>query len=240
MTAWLPEATAGRPCSWPRRASTSSPRTPMAGTRRSVAHPPPQPRWLEQPRSCGRPTRASNGVIVGRLGRSAAPAGTSRRHRQRTPGPGAGHGRSRHVGGRAARRGRRGGRGTLRRSLRGGRGAHLDRGRCRQQLDDPGQLGRHRARGRRRPGVPCRRGAPATNTNNFAAGTGFNSITISGTGYILSGNSMALGVGNLASTAVGSTNTVSIAMCLRGDRTDHGHQRRTARPRRPSSAAPAA
>ena len=54
--------------------------------------------------------------------------------------------------------------------------------------------------------------ARLSNTNDFAAATSFNSITISGSGYTLSGNSIALGAGNLAESGVGATNTISIAM----------------------------
>ncbi|MDQ6794079.1 MAG: S8 family serine peptidase, partial [Chloroflexota bacterium] len=61
--------------------------------------------------------------------------------------------------------------------------------------------------------------ARLANTNNFVAGTGFNSITISGTGYTLAGNSVALGVGNLASTGVATTNTISLPMSFAATRT---------------------
>ena len=54
--------------------------------------------------------------------------------------------------------------------------------------------------------------ARLSNTNNFAAATAFNSITISGTGYTLAGNSVALGATGLTSSAIGSANTVSLAM----------------------------
>ena len=54
--------------------------------------------------------------------------------------------------------------------------------------------------------------ARLSNTNNFAAATAFNSITISGTGYTLAGNSIALGATGLTSSAIGSTNTVSLPM----------------------------
>jgi len=56
--------------------------------------------------------------------------------------------------------------------------------------------------------------ARLANTNDFAAGTSFNSITISGSGYTLSGNSIALGTGNLAETGVAATNTISFAMAF--------------------------
>jgi fibronectin-binding autotransporter adhesin len=61
--------------------------------------------------------------------------------------------------------------------------------------------------------------ARLNNTNDFAAGTSFNSITLSGTGYTLSGNSVALGVGGMTSSAAGSANTVSFAMSFATDRT---------------------
>ena len=56
--------------------------------------------------------------------------------------------------------------------------------------------------------------ARLSNTNDFAAATSFNSITISGTGYTLAGNAIALATGNLVSSAVASTNTVNIAMAF--------------------------
>ena len=51
-----------------------------------------------------------------------------------------------------------------------------------------------------------------SNTNDFAAATSFKSITIAGSGYTLSGNSIALGIGNLAESGVGASNTISLAM----------------------------
>ncbi len=61
--------------------------------------------------------------------------------------------------------------------------------------------------------------ARLSNTNDFAAGTGFNSITISGSGYALSGNSVALGPGGLTASAVAATNSVAFAMSFAADRT---------------------
>ncbi|MDQ2966215.1 MAG: S8 family serine peptidase, partial [Chloroflexota bacterium] len=61
--------------------------------------------------------------------------------------------------------------------------------------------------------------ARLSNTNDFAAGTAFNSITISGTGYTLAGNSVALGAGNLAETAAGAANTISFAISFAATRT---------------------
>ena len=56
--------------------------------------------------------------------------------------------------------------------------------------------------------------ARLSNTNNFLAGTSFNSITISGTGYTLAGNALALGAGGLTASGVGATNTISLAMAF--------------------------
>ena len=61
--------------------------------------------------------------------------------------------------------------------------------------------------------------ARLANTNNLAAGTTFGSITISGTGYTLGGNALALGVGNLTASGVGATNTISFAIALAATRT---------------------
>ena len=54
--------------------------------------------------------------------------------------------------------------------------------------------------------------ARLSNTNNYANGTAFNSITLSGTGYALAGNRIALGATGLASSAVGSANTLSLQL----------------------------
>ena len=61
--------------------------------------------------------------------------------------------------------------------------------------------------------------ARLTANNDFAAATAFNSITISGTGYTLTGNSVALGAGGLTASAVGATDTVSLALSFAADRT---------------------
>ena len=61
--------------------------------------------------------------------------------------------------------------------------------------------------------------AKLSNTNNFANGMTFNSITISGTGYTLAGNSIVLGAGGISATAAASSNTVSIAISLAATRT---------------------
>ena len=54
--------------------------------------------------------------------------------------------------------------------------------------------------------------ARLSNTNNFGNGTAFNSITISGTGYTLAGNRVALGATGLTSSAAASANTVSLQL----------------------------
>ncbi|HUK22511.1 MAG TPA: autotransporter-associated beta strand repeat-containing protein [Gemmatimonadales bacterium] len=61
--------------------------------------------------------------------------------------------------------------------------------------------------------------ANLSNTNGMAAGTGFNSITISGSGYTLAGNSVALGAGGLTDASVAGTNTISLAMSFAATRT---------------------
>jgi len=53
-----------------------------------------------------------------------------------------------------------------------------------------------------------------TNTNNYPAATSFNSITILGSGYTLSGNSIALGTAGLTETGVTATNTISLAISV--------------------------
>ena len=83
--------------------------------------------------------------------------------------------------------------------------------------------------------------ARLSNTNNFAAGTSFRSITISGTGYTLSGNSVALGVGNLAATGVGVQRTPSSCRWpSRPPRRSRSPTPGPPSPRAASSAAPAA
>ncbi len=54
--------------------------------------------------------------------------------------------------------------------------------------------------------------ARLSNTNDFVAGTSFASITISGTGYTLAGNSVALGATGISASAASATNTVNLAM----------------------------
>ena len=56
--------------------------------------------------------------------------------------------------------------------------------------------------------------ARLSNTNNYAAATAFNSITISGTGYTLAGNQVALGAGGLTESAVGASNTVNLPFAV--------------------------
>jgi len=54
-----------------------------------------------------------------------------------------------------------------------------------------------------------------SNSNNFAADTAFNSITIQGTGYMLAGNRITLGAGGITQTT--GTNTISLAIVLGAD-----------------------
>ena len=55
--------------------------------------------------------------------------------------------------------------------------------------------------------------AQATNTNNFAAGTRFNTIQIQGSGYNISGNAIELYGGLTANNAAG-TNTLGLELSL--------------------------
>jgi autotransporter-associated beta strand protein len=61
--------------------------------------------------------------------------------------------------------------------------------------------------------------ANLSNTNNIAAGTGFNSITLTGSGYTLAGNQVGLGAGNLADSSVAGTNTISLPLAFAATRT---------------------
>lgn len=61
--------------------------------------------------------------------------------------------------------------------------------------------------------------ANVSNTNNIAAGTGFNSITLTGSGYTLAGNQVTLGAGNLADSSVAGTNTISLPLAFAATRT---------------------
>jgi fibronectin-binding autotransporter adhesin len=56
-------------------------------------------------------------------------------------------------------------------------------------------------------------------SNDIAAGTSFNSITISGSGYTLAGNSIALGAGDLNDTNTSGSNTISLAISMSATRT---------------------
>jgi fibronectin-binding autotransporter adhesin len=56
-------------------------------------------------------------------------------------------------------------------------------------------------------------------SNDIAAGTSFNSITISGSGYTLAGNSIALAAGNLSDTNTSGSNTISLAISMSATRT---------------------
>jgi autotransporter-associated beta strand protein len=55
-------------------------------------------------------------------------------------------------------------------------------------------------------------------SNDIAAGTSFNSITISGSGYTLAGNSITL-AGNVSDTSSSGSNTISLAMSMAATRT---------------------
>jgi fibronectin-binding autotransporter adhesin len=56
-------------------------------------------------------------------------------------------------------------------------------------------------------------------SNDIPAGTSFNSITISGIGYTLAGNSIALGAGNFADSNASGSNTISLAISISATRT---------------------
>src|SRR5262249_14009564 len=61
--------------------------------------------------------------------------------------------------------------------------------------------------------------ARLNNVNDFAAGTPFASITLSGTGYLLSGNAITLGVGGLTDSGTGDfNNQISLDLVLPADR----------------------
>ena len=55
-------------------------------------------------------------------------------------------------------------------------------------------------------------------SNGVTAGTSFNSITISGSGYTLAGNSIVLGAGNLTDGSIAGSNTISLAMSFAATR----------------------
>ncbi len=61
--------------------------------------------------------------------------------------------------------------------------------------------------------------ARLSSNNNIAPGTTFRSITISGTGYTLAGNAVVIGVGNVTESGAGATNTISLAMAFAATRT---------------------
>jgi len=56
-------------------------------------------------------------------------------------------------------------------------------------------------------------------SNDIAAGTSFNSITISGSGYALAGNSIALAAGNLTDSNASGSNTINLAISMSSTRT---------------------
>ncbi len=56
-------------------------------------------------------------------------------------------------------------------------------------------------------------------SNDFAAGTSFNSITITGSGYTLAGNSITLGAGGLTTDAIAGSNTISLDIAFAATRT---------------------
>ncbi len=62
-------------------------------------------------------------------------------------------------------------------------------------------------------------GSSISTSNDFTAGTSFNSLTITGSGYTLAGNSIALGAGGLVANAVGGANTISLNMAFSATRT---------------------
>jgi len=61
-------------------------------------------------------------------------------------------------------------------------------------------------------------GAARLSNNNTLNGASFNSITISGSGYTLSGNALTLGAGGLADNSIAGTNTVSLPMTFAATR----------------------
>jgi filamentous hemagglutinin family protein len=56
-------------------------------------------------------------------------------------------------------------------------------------------------------------------SNDIAAATSFNSITIQGNGYTLAGNSITLAAGGITDSYVGGANTISLPIVLSGTRT---------------------
>src|SRR5262249_48104867 len=58
-----------------------------------------------------------------------------------------------------------------------------------------------------------------TSFNNMAAGTSFHSITITGSGYTISGAAINLGAGGITSSGSSNTNRVTCAIQLDGQRT---------------------
>lgn len=60
--------------------------------------------------------------------------------------------------------------------------------------------------------------ARLSNTNNFAANTNFNNITVTGAGYILGGNAINL-TGNLAATYAAGASTIGLDTALQSSRT---------------------
>ncbi len=56
--------------------------------------------------------------------------------------------------------------------------------------------------------------AQLTNTNNYGAGTSFASITISGTGYTLAGNSIALGAAGLTESGASAANAINLPLAM--------------------------
>jgi filamentous hemagglutinin family protein len=62
-------------------------------------------------------------------------------------------------------------------------------------------------------------GLTVSTSNDFAAGTSFNSITITGSGYTLAGNSITLGAGGLTANAPSGSNTISLYIAFAATRT---------------------
>jgi fibronectin-binding autotransporter adhesin len=61
--------------------------------------------------------------------------------------------------------------------------------------------------------------ANLSTSNDITAGTSFNSITISGSGYTLAGNSIALGAGDLTDSNSSGSNTINLAISMSATRT---------------------
>jgi len=82
-------------------------------------------------------------------------------------------------------------------------------------VEQSNELGRHRACGRRRSGLPAA-AANLTNTNDLPDGTSFHSITIDGDNYAIGGHSIALTNGLAIN---GAANGISLAITATASQT---------------------